>query len=636
MKAVVFPGQGAQRQGMGKELFERYPQMLAEADELLGYSLAELCENNPDGRLHNTAYTQPALYVVCVLMYHAYVEEHGEPAFLAGHSIGEYAALYAAGVFSFREGLRLVCERGRLMAQVQGGAMAAVIGRDADGVGRLITDSGINGLEIANDNSPQQIVVAAPADVLKAFVAFCLEQGVRAVQLKVSGAFHSSHMAQPAAVFAEFLGDAAFQAPQCPVVSNVGAVPHGLLQLRENLAGHLCRPVRWTDSVRYLLDAGVEEFIELGPSPVLKGLIAQTRKHYSPAAFKQRFAGRHEVLVGALPKQASGMALVRALVQAGYPAALDADALDETQLIEQIDTLKADCAQAPWGISLSPLPGYEQRLQTLAGQAVPWLELQGFCGPSAALMDYRFQQPDAPRRLLVRVKDWSTLQAFLHGDDQAGYAPVDALCLDSEQWQDDDRDLLQRAVALRDQAVAGHAWREAPLIGLEGPADAEAAREARAMGADFVVLRSLLACSRESGLDEALKARLAAAGEAQFHWLADGLWPEFASRSCFFVADDIAPWWHGFERLYFEARVEDLDTPLESLASEAPEARKQLRLALRRHIGERDDALLCGPALARLNRQLHDTAMADWQARSAVAIADLLHLYPAPQGARQQ
>jgi trans-AT polyketide synthase/acyltransferase/oxidoreductase domain-containing protein len=281
VKAVVFPGQGAQRKGMGVELFERYPRLVEQADAVLGYSLHELCTDDAD-RLIDTRYTQPALFVTGYLGYLDHEHRHGAPAMLAGHSIGEFVALAAAGALDFIDALRLVDRRARIMAAIRDGAMAAVIGPGRDEVDALIVRLGVDGLEIANENSPTQTIVAGLSAEIDTFVERCREAGRRAVRLRVSGAFHSRHMRPAAAEFAQALRETPFQPPRIPVIANVTARPHDA-QIAEVMAAHLYSPVRWMQSVHAMLDAGVSEFVEIGPAPVLGPMIDEIRAGWRPA-----------------------------------------------------------------------------------------------------------------------------------------------------------------------------------------------------------------------------------------------------------------------------------------------------------------------------------------------------------------
>ncbi|HEY8086005.1 MAG TPA: acyltransferase domain-containing protein, partial [Methylophilaceae bacterium] len=169
MRAFLFPGQGSQRKGMGADLFTQYPEYVKKADAILGYSIEELCVADPEGRINFTAYTQPAIFVVSVLNYLEALKTDTAPDMTAGHSIGEYAALFAAGVFDFETGLRIVQKRAELMSKAEGGALAAVVGLSQDEVKARIAASQLAGIEIANINSPTQIVVGSKAETIQQF-----------------------------------------------------------------------------------------------------------------------------------------------------------------------------------------------------------------------------------------------------------------------------------------------------------------------------------------------------------------------------------------------------------------------------------------------------------------------------------
>jgi trans-AT polyketide synthase/acyltransferase/oxidoreductase domain-containing protein len=266
---------------MGAELFDRFPDWTAQADDVLGYSIRELCLNDPRGELGMTAFTQPALFVVNALSYRA--RETGgapAPAFVAGHSLGEYNALVAAGTFDFSTGLQMVRERGALMGQVRGGGMTAVIGLSPDRIAGVLQDSEAGRrLDVANFNSPDQTVLAGPRDDLAAVEPALKAAGARVcIALKVSAAFHSRYMHEPMRRFAEFLERFTFRPPAIPVVANLTGLPYAPAALRETLADQIGHAVKWLDSMRFLLDQGVTDFDEVGPGTVLTKLVTQIRR----------------------------------------------------------------------------------------------------------------------------------------------------------------------------------------------------------------------------------------------------------------------------------------------------------------------------------------------------------------------
>ena len=277
--ACLFPGQGSQAKGMGAELFERYPEWTAEADRILGYSIRELCVDDPRNELGLTQFTQPALFVVNALTYRARSEQGAAPpAFLAGHSLGEYNALVAAGVFDFPTGLRLVQRRGALMGQVSGGGMTAVIGLEPARIEAVLAESEAGRrLDVANFNSLDQTVIAGPNDDLAAVAPALKAAGGRAIPLKVSAPFHSRYMREPMAEFSAFLREFTFAPPAMPVIANLTGLPYDPARLRDTLADQIANSVRWLDSVRYLLAQGATDFEETGPGTVLTRLVGQIR-----------------------------------------------------------------------------------------------------------------------------------------------------------------------------------------------------------------------------------------------------------------------------------------------------------------------------------------------------------------------
>lgn len=264
--AVLFPGQGAQFKGMGADVFGRYPGLTGFASDLLGYDLPGLCLDDPDGVLAQTRYTQPALFVVNAL--HLFEREHHEQPradYYLGHSLGEYNALLAAGAFDFETGLRLVDKRAELMAAAHGGGMTAVMDTPEPRLREIFANEGVEGVDVAGFNTDQQLVIAAPDDVLHAAHTALKEHAVRFAPLRVSAPFHSRYMAPARAEFEEFLREFTFAEPRAPVISNVTGRPHRPADLVAKLGEQLVEPVRWSDSIRNLLAADPElECAEIG------------------------------------------------------------------------------------------------------------------------------------------------------------------------------------------------------------------------------------------------------------------------------------------------------------------------------------------------------------------------------------
>lgn len=266
---------------MGADLFDRFPDWTSEADAILGYPIRELCTSDPQGHLGLTAFTQPALFVVNALTWRARVEDgKPAPAFLAGHSLGEYNALLAANVFDFGAGLRLVRERGRLMGEVFGGGMAAVVGLPPERIGEILaTSEAGQRLDVANFNAFDQTVIAGPQEDIAAVKPAFEAAGVRAfTPLKVSAPFHSRYMREPMEAFAAVLSTVEFRAPSIPVIANVTGTPYPADGVRETLGRQIGSSVRWLDTMVMLLDSGVAEFEEVGPGNVLTKLATRIKK----------------------------------------------------------------------------------------------------------------------------------------------------------------------------------------------------------------------------------------------------------------------------------------------------------------------------------------------------------------------
>ncbi len=284
MLAFLFPGQGSQKKGMGDTLFDEFPSEVTEADKILGYSIKELCIDDPADTLGLTQYTQPALYVVNALSYLKSQQETGQkPDYVAGHSLGEYNALFAAKAFDFETGVKLVQKRGELMSQATGGRMAAVIGLSEKEISKILTDNNLESITIANFNTPSQLVISGPtADIERAQPIFEESNARKYIPLKVSAAFHSPYMNAAKREFAEFLEGFEFSELKIPVISNIHAKPYTQSEIKENLAEQITHSVRWTDSIRYLMGIDEMVFEEIGPGNVLKGLVRTIKREAKP------------------------------------------------------------------------------------------------------------------------------------------------------------------------------------------------------------------------------------------------------------------------------------------------------------------------------------------------------------------
>jgi len=290
--AYIFPGQGSQVVGMGQALAGSHAAaaaVFAEADQLLGFSLSDLCFNGPAEALNQTINTQPALFVTSIAAWRAIEATLGQapPAqFVAGHSLGEYSALVAAGVLSFGDGLRLVRLRGQLMGEADEtapGGMAAILALDAAAVDAVCAEArALTGgvVQVANYNSPGQVVISGDDASLAQALEIAKARGARkSIRLPISIAAHSPLMAPAAVEMSRAITATDLRNPRTPIVSNITALPLTTVEeIRRELVGQLTAGVRWEDSVRMMAAEGVDLFIEIGAGNVLTGLVKRIVK----------------------------------------------------------------------------------------------------------------------------------------------------------------------------------------------------------------------------------------------------------------------------------------------------------------------------------------------------------------------
>jgi malonyl CoA-acyl carrier protein transacylase len=287
MKVFMFPGQGSQARGMGGALFDEFPALTRSADAILGYSIKQLCLEDPRSELNQTRFTQPALYVVNALSYFKKIADTGRrPDYVAGHSLGEFNALLAAECFDFETGLTLVQKRGELMSRVSNGAMAAILNATKPEIEEALARAGLRNVDLANYNTPSQIVISGLVDEIAAAQSLFQTGNLLYYPLVTSGAFHSRFMEPVQREFGEYLRGFEFAAPKIPVLANVTARPHEHGAIAAALTDQIASTVRWSESIQYLMALaalrGVSaSFEEVGFGDVLTR-IHQTIKRQTP------------------------------------------------------------------------------------------------------------------------------------------------------------------------------------------------------------------------------------------------------------------------------------------------------------------------------------------------------------------
>ena len=553
MKAVLFPGQGIQRKGMGRELFGRYPDLVAAADRILGYSLEELCLDDPRDELSRTAFTQPAIFVVSMLAY--YDRRNAglqEPDFLAGHSVGEIGALAAAGAFDFETGLILVQRRAALMGQADGGGLVAVVGPPSEVVASLLSAAGLQGLSVANFNTPTQTVVGGPVEQLETFLRQCSDQGHRAVRLRVSGAFHTAAMQEASDRFRGFLAGIGIGRPRIPVALNVTGRLHSGEDLRDVLAAQIASPVLWSRCVEALAAAGADEFEEV-PSPgVLTKMVAEIRSCWSagplarvadslaPPSFREVF-GCRPLFGGGLGRGMAGVDLVRALASAGAFGFLDTEDLPLALVEDGLKSLASDPAVGRrYGACLSPSPldpGREDVLIDLFIRSnVPAIEMRGFDQPSGAAARYR---NGSAGQVLARVGCRAAADRFLEPTAGDGKPFAAALCVDMGFWRSaggGTLDLLRELLAMRAEGRNSGRPAGRVLIGVLGVCGSrDGAATAFSMGCDFIHSGSTMVFAEEARLQDGARLAIYGGAEGVVETLPDWWLPELASRSMFWL-----------------------------------------------------------------------------------------------------
>lgn len=564
MKAFLFPGQGSQARGMGQQLFSQFPEMVQQADSILGYSVEDLCLRDSARQLNQTQYTQPALYVVNALTYWHLLQQEHRPDFVAGHSLGEFNALLAADVFDFETGLRLVQKRGQLMAQAQGGGMAAVIGLEEQKVVDLLAHW--KTLTMANFNSPTQLVISGPKeDIQKAKEDF-QQAGAKYVSLNVSGAFHSAYMQEAAHEFADFMRSFEFAEPKISIISNVTALPYQAGKSQSHLVEQITNPVRWTESVRYLQNQGVQNFHEVGQGNVLTKLLksiksdAPSPSRSSSPSLSPKVLGSSDFckdygvnlayVAGAMYQGIASESMVIRMGKAGLLSFFGTGGLPLKRIEAGIQRIQQELAPGqPYGMNFlanHQNPKQEEQVVALYQRyGIQNIEASAFTQVTPALILHRLhgaswdaqQGWKVPNKIMAKLSRPEVAQAFLSpppehllrklvergliAADLAQHAHqismADDICVEADSGGHTDQgvaySILPSIIRVRDELVQKHGYSKSIRVGAAGGLGTpESIAASFLLGADFVLTGSINQCTVEAGTSDAVKDLLARIG----------------------------------------------------------------------------------------------------------------------------
>ena len=482
LTSVLFPGQGSQTRGMGAGLFERFPELTGLAVEVLGYDLPRLCLEDPDNRLDETRYTQPALYVVNALSYLDSLAA-GEPEgdFLLGHSLGEYNALLAAGAFDFETGLKLVIKRGELMSRACAGAMLAVVGLSEAELRAFVVEQDLTRLDIANLNTPTQAVLSGPGEDITRAQELLDAQRVRVRGLRVSAPFHSRYMEPARHEFAAFVKGFQFAPLRRTVIANATARPYDNHDIAQVLCDQISGSVRWADSIRYLLlNAPAEGCREVGTSGVLTRMLRQfgptvapVRPKTRPRLFCVAYAGGDERAYAGLTEHCPDLDVIT-LERPGRGRRTAEQLLhDPVRIVDDLFAQLRDRLDEPYalyGHSLGARLAFMlcRRLRREGLPAPRHLVVSGECGPAIPSREadtWRMPKDEfwqhlrqlggVPAELLryqdlmnfyepVLRADFAALGAYAHEAEAPLDLPITAVTGDQEWFSEADIDAWQR------------------------------------------------------------------------------------------------------------------------------------------------------------------------------------------------
>lgn len=549
---------------MGKKLFGKYKEQTDLASNILGYDLEELCIKDPARDLSKTQYTQPALYVVNAL--HYLDQNNGQrPDYFIGHSLGEYNALFAAEAFDFETGVRLVQKRGELMAAASGGGMAAVIGLAAEELTTILKKEGFTNIDIANYNTPTQIVIAGQSNDVKQVIDHFSALKIRIVPLAVSAPFHSRYMKPAADQFSNFLDQFQFNELKTPVVSNVTARPYESGQIQSYLSRQIDSSVKWIDTVRYLMGRNCDEYSELGSS-ILTKMVNEIKKSSSPIVeelshdshrneklntsiqlgnldFTRDYGLRYAYVSGGMYRGASSKELVTAMGSSRLLGFLGTGGLPLDRIEEDIRYVQSKLGvDGIYGLNLlNNLYDPEMEMNTVQlylRYKVRFVEAAAYIQMSAPLVYFRLKglkrrvdgTIECQHKILAKISRPEIAEAFMRpapeklvnqllikgliSEEQATMSkevPMSHdICVEADSGGHTDRGvamvLFPAINTLKEQIQTAHNYRKKIRIGLAGGIGTpQSAVCAFMMGADFVLTGSINQCTVEAGTSEAVK-----------------------------------------------------------------------------------------------------------------------------------
>lgn len=567
MSGYIFSGQGSQKKGMGSGLFEQYPILIKEADEILGYSVEELCLTDPNNLLNLTQYTQPAVFIVNALTYLEYQKKNPvNPEFYAGHSLGEYNALYAAGVFDWKTGIQLVKKRGELMGKSSSSGMAAVIGLSCSDIEEIIKKNNLTQVDVANYNTPQQTVISAPKDIINEIQHYFEEAGARYVILNVSAGFHSRYMDQARVEFEEYIKNIELKQPTVPVIANLTARPYKYKNMKETLLDQINHSVQWTDSIRYMMGKGVEDIVNVGYGTEARSMVRQIKRLAEPLIveeseeiesnsvitaqtlgsekFRNYFGVKYAYTVGSMYKAISGVDLVKKMANSGFLAFYGTGGVSNEQLQKDLSQLKEEVSNDKiFGVNMLYQEGNSDKEKALVDiilrSGIKIVEASAYLMITQELIRYRLQgihkneygEPCVKNKLIAKVSRPEIAKLFLAAPpaaqveklrvegvitgEEAALAPyirmADAITVEGDSGGHTDGasllSLLPTLIRLRDEQQKENS--QYVFIGAAGGIGTpESAATAFMLGADYIQTGSINQCTVEASTSETVKNML--------------------------------------------------------------------------------------------------------------------------------